>query len=76
MLDVSEIIKAWAISINPTKEQATLAEKRYTICKPCEHIKKLNKLEICGVCKCPISKKIFASSKKNWCPKGYWDTIK
>jgi hypothetical protein len=76
MLDVLEIVKAWAISFNPTKDQFELAQKRYNICRNCKYIKKLPKLEICEICKCPINKKIFAVSKSQWCPKEYWDVIK
>lgn len=76
MLNIGEIVKAWAISVNPSNEQLELAKKRYEVCSGCEYRKKLLKVEICSDCKCPLNKKIFAVQPKQWCPKGYWDDIK
>ena len=71
-MDVKEIVTAWVISYNPTKEQARLALQRASVCKICPHLKTKLTINYCGICKCPISKKIF-SDGLNPCPKLYWE---
>lgn len=72
-----EIGRAWIIAANPTEPQKNLSVKRYSICLDCAHYKKSRPIthdEYCGVCLCPISKKIF-SDKFNECPKGKWESV-
>lgn len=69
--------KAWLIAANPTKEQKELSVKRYSICLKCNHYKKSRPIthdEYCGVCLCPLAKKIF-SDTFNECPKGHWENV-
>jgi hypothetical protein len=69
-----EIGRAWIIAANPSDNQKELAQKRYSICIECTHYKKSRPIthdEYCGVCLCPLSKKIY-SDNFNECPKGNW----
>lgn len=72
-----EIGRAWIIAANPTPAQKELAHKRYSICIECSHYKKSRPIthdEHCGVCLCPLSKKIF-SAEFNECPKEKWLSV-
>lgn len=72
-----EIGRAWIIAANPTDVQMELSQKRYSICIECEYYKKSRPIthdEYCGICLCPISKKIF-SDNFNECPKEKWLSI-
>lgn len=77
-LDIKKIVKAWAISINPTDKQKELAEKRWSICSTCPSKKEVLKSKewsyICGSCGCPLSKKVF-TNRVGECPLGKWNTI-
>lgn len=44
-------------------------ERRRTVCMQCEHQITIVSVMLCGVCKCPISKKI---KRESGCPKGKW----
>ena len=71
-----EIGRAWIIAVNPTNIQKELALQRYSICVECSHYKKSRPIthdEHCGICLCPLSKKIF-SDNFNECPKGKWES--
>ena len=72
-----EIGRAWLIAANPTDIQKELAEKRYSICVECSHYNKSRPIthdEYCGVCFCPLSKKIFSDNFSE-CPKEKWLSI-
>jgi hypothetical protein len=72
---IREIIGAWIISFNPSKERKELAEKRYEICLGCEHYGKsraITKDEHCKQCGCPIQKKVFTEKMDNSCPLNKW----
>jgi hypothetical protein len=72
-----EIGRAWIIAANPTNIQKELAQQRYSVCIECSHYKKSRPIthdEHCGVCLCPLSKKIF-SNIFNECPKGKWKSV-
>lgn len=75
MIDFKDIIKSWWIAANPTPQQSKLAEKRLEICIKCPKYEKLIKKKewtaVCGMCGCPISKKIF-SEQINPCPLDKW----
>ena len=59
---ISEIIQAWWIASNPTKEQSQLAQKRLQICKGCDSMVESVVFEFkCNECGCPIGKKIFTN---------------
>jgi hypothetical protein len=69
-----EIATAWIVAANPTPEQKSIAESRITICNACEHRRQNTALvdfHYCGLCGCPLSKKIFAPDKTS-CPKNKW----
>jgi hypothetical protein len=70
---VTEIVNAWIIAANPTKEQTILADARLKICNSCEFIRHQERSgnPYCGDCGCPLKKKIF-SKKYDACPKHYW----
>ena len=73
-----EIFDSWIISVNPNDTQKELAQKRLDICKGCEHKKETIKgykwSTICGLCGCPLSKKVF-SPLFNPCPAEKWDAV-
>lgn len=69
-MKIAEIVKAWAIAINPNEEQKAKAEKRLEICSGCEH-KGENLLGyVCNLCGCPFKSKVF--SNDGGCPEGKW----
>lgn len=74
MLKLLEIAEAWIIAENPTPEQQEIAESRVEICNICPHKKFITMFDtyICGVCKCPLSKKIFSPVGPSACPKNKW----
>jgi positive regulator of sigma E activity len=73
MVDVKEILTAWAISANPTEGQAKVAAKRLSICNSCENkLKNRFGVTVCIECGCVLSKKAF-SPKENPCPLKKWD---
>ena len=70
----TEIARAWITAINPSPEEAKIAESRLSICNSCEHRKKNTDIigfYYCGICKCPLEKKIFAQDKTS-CPENKW----
>jgi hypothetical protein len=78
MNKISEIINAWAVSLNPTSEQKELAEKRYEICLGCEHYGKSRPVtgdEYCKKCLCPIQKKVYTQKLNDTCPLKKWDAV-
>ena len=75
MLKLLEIAEAWIESENPSPERKLIAESRIEICNSCPEKTFVNMFDtyICGVCKCPLSKKIFSSrSGPEACPKQQW----
>lgn len=75
MIDYKEIMESWLISINPTKPQQELAEKRLNICLGCDYKREILKGQkwsgYCGDCGCPLQKKIYsnifnACTQKKW----------
>jgi len=70
MIDLLEIINAWKKAANPTEEDLRIANDRLNRCAQCPNLKKLADVKFCGLCLCPISKKIF--SGKNSCPESKW----
>jgi hypothetical protein len=71
----SDIIKAWAVSFNPTEEQKELADLRYNICISCDQRGNILGIEKCNKCGCPLSKKIFTQKKAETCPLNKWDSV-
>ena len=74
MNKLSEIFQAWVSAANPTPEQKLLAEYRTSICDGCEH-KTPNKTfdtYTCGLCGCPLSKKVFSPNGPKACPGNKW----
>lgn len=76
MNKIKEIVQAWMVSLNPTDEQKSLAERRYEICVGCEerHNNVLG-IESCKLCGCPLSKKIFTQAFNDTCPLKKWDEV-
>lgn len=72
MLKFVEIAKAWLAAANPTSEQQALADSRISICNKCPHRKYTKQFDThtCGLCGCPLNKKIF--SPINSCPDKRW----
>lgn len=75
MNKIREIVSAWATSLNPTKEQQELAQRRYQICKSCPSLNEKIGIEYCGECGCPIKKKIFTQKVNDTCPLNKWDKV-
>ena len=77
-MDLSEIINAWVVSFNPTPQKKEKSISRKDICLNCDKLKinssLFGKIETCGICGCPISKKIF-SQKHNPCPIKKWEDV-
>ena len=75
MLKIVEIAKAWIAAANPTDDQKTIAEHRIAMCDRCPH-KEYNKVFdtfICGLCGCPLDKKIFSPKPgEEACPDKRW----
>ena len=67
------IAKAWIISFNPTDEQLEKANSRISICNKCPNIKHISHINeyVCGICNCPLSKKIFSPTPD--CPENFWN---
>ncbi len=77
-MDFVEIAKAWMISMNPTPEQESIANSRIEICNTCEHKKSLQLptggyLYTCGLCGCPLQKKIYSPKGPDACPGNKWE---
>lgn len=73
MVNVKEILSAWAISVNPNDQQAKLAAKRLEVCDGCENkLKNRFGVYVCVECGCVLSKKAF-SPLENSCPLKKWD---
>jgi hypothetical protein len=75
MLKLVEIAKAWIAAANPTPEQELIAGYRISICDGCPNKKYYKHIDthVCGLCGCPLDKKIFsplpgeeACSDKRW----------
>ncbi len=72
------IASAWIEAENPSPESKALAERRAAVCNGCEFRKKNTTLidfYYCGLCGCPLSKKIFSpvDPETNPCPEKKWD---
>jgi hypothetical protein len=78
MLKIVEIAKAWIAAANPTPEQKALAEERAAICGECPHrnnswyVKDNKDIWTCGLCGCPLSKKLFTPAGPDACPDKRW----
>lgn len=69
-----EIATAWVTAANPSSEDLKKAKHRIEICNSCENRKQNTTLidfYYCGLCGCPLDKKIFAPDK-NSCPENKW----
>ena len=76
MLKLVEIAKSWIIAANPTVEQQIVANYRISICDTCPHKKYHEpvKMYTCGLCGCPLSKKIFSPLPgEQACPDQRWE---
>jgi hypothetical protein len=78
MSKVFEIIEAWIESRNPSPFRQELAIARLNICETCDSketiLKKIKPIQICGICKCPLDKKVF-TTKKGDCPLKKWESV-
>lgn len=70
MLNIVEIVKAWAAYMNPTEEQEKKAEQRLEICNSCEHKGENLMGYVCSLCGCPFKSKVFGDD--GGCPEGKW----
>ena len=75
MNKLSEIFQAWAAAASPSPSQKLLAEQRTSVCDTCEHktYTKLLDLYTCGLCGCPLSKKVFSPAGPKACPGNKWE---
>ncbi len=78
MSNVFEIIEAWFESRNPSPFRRELAIARLNICNGCDQkktiFKNIKPIVVCGICKCPLDKKVL-TTKKNDCPLKKWDVV-
>jgi hypothetical protein len=75
MLKLVEIAKAWIAAANPTPEQQQIANSRIAICNTCPNKKPLEQFDtyVCGLCGCPLDKKIFSPLPgEQACPDKRW----
>jgi len=75
MIKLLEIVDAWIEAENPSPERKTIAESRVQICNVCPEKTYIDLFDtyVCGVCNCPINKKIFSSKPgPEACPKQKW----
>jgi hypothetical protein len=75
MLKLVEIAKAWIAAANPTPEQQQIANYRISICDNCPAKKELSQFNtyVCGLCGCPLDKKIFSPLPgEQACPDKRW----
>ena len=75
MNKLSEIFQAWVAAANPTPEQKLLAEQRTAVCDTCEHrtFSKVFNVDACGLCGCPLNKKVFSPIGPRACPGNKWE---
>lgn len=75
MNKLSEIFQAWVAAANPTPSQKLLAEQRTAVCSGCEHrsFNKTFNVDTCGLCGCPLNKKVFSPAGPNACPGNKWE---
>lgn len=75
MNKLSEIFQAWVAAASPSPSQKLLAEQRTSVCETCEHrtYNKLIGLHTCGLCGCPLNKKVFSPVGPNACPGNKWE---
>ena len=76
MLKIVEIAKAWIAAANPTPKQQAIAEYRISVCSKCPYrqYEKRFDTHTCGLCGCPLSKKIFSPVEgKQSCPDARWE---
>lgn len=70
---VTEIVKAFAAKVNPTKEAELIAKVRIATCMECEHWEKtilgVHRCELCG---CTTAAKIFTDQGAKACPADKW----
>jgi len=78
VINIKEILNAWVTSFNPTPEQLSRANDRYSICSECPSRREIfsnkNWSMICGECGCPLQKKIY-SNAINPCPLKKWENV-
>ena len=72
-----EIASAWIEAANPSVESQAIAEHRASVCNGCEFRKKNTTVVdfyYCGLCGCPLNKKIF-SATYNACGLKKWGEV-
>ena len=78
MINIKQIIEAWAIATKPNESQKKLAELRGKICDECpskKHLFQDNKWgAFCNECGCPIGKKIYTNDYDP-CPLNKWHEV-
>ena len=69
---IKDILKAYAIMLNPDEEQSLIAIHRLSVCDGCDR-KNTNRvvLHYCGECGCFLKAKAF--SETNTCPLNKWE---
>jgi ribosomal protein L37E len=75
MFKLVEIAKAWIAAANPSPEQKQIADHRISVCGECPHKSYQKHLNIftCGLCGCPLEKKIFSPLPgEKACPDKRW----
>lgn len=75
MNKLSEIFQAWVAAANPSPAQKLLAEQRAIVCSGCEHrsFNETFNVNTCGLCGCPLSKKVFSPAGPEACPGNKWE---
>ena len=71
---IKEIFNAYAVMVDPTLEQSSIAAQRLEICNSCPFMKEVDvtfPVKICGQCGCVLRAKVFVP-EKTACPENKW----
>jgi len=71
-VNVLNVINGWWNYYFKTDKVEKIAKRRMKVCNKCRYkVVKEGKLK-CGICGCPLEKKVRSMRKSNRCPKGLW----
>jgi hypothetical protein len=69
---IKEIIKSYAIMVNPTEEQKSIAEIRLKTCMECDKWVDAP-ISYCSECGCATKGKVFSPKGMQACPLNKWE---
>lgn len=72
MTKLEEILRSYAIMLDPTDDQKFIAKERLQVCMGCPHWVNSKLSNYCDVCTCITSAKVFSPIGQDGCPKKKW----